>query len=120
MIRSKHAAYESAAKQKLATIGQQQTAFKTLLGKRRYGTIAELKAATSGGSPLLTDNDTTVNGWGFMDQQDPNTAAFSVAAQPSLDVGLDYSFYLAEDQVLRRCPFRKGTRSKTTCTPIGQ
>src|SRR5882762_10711897 len=68
LIASRRAGYESTAKQKLAAIGQQQTAFKTLIGKRRYGSIAELQAATAGGSPLLTANDTTVTGWTFSDE----------------------------------------------------
>ena len=57
---SKRAAREQTAKGKLAAIGAQETSFKTLLGKRRYGTLSELQGTTAGGSPLLTGADTSV------------------------------------------------------------
>src|SRR5690242_8441995 len=54
LIASRRAGYESTAKQKLAAVGQQQTAFKTLLRKGRYGSISELQGTIAGGSPLIT------------------------------------------------------------------
>src|SRR6267142_6031011 len=63
LIASKRAGYEATAKQKLAAIEQQQTAFKTLVGKRRYGTISELQNTVAGGTALVTSADITVSGW---------------------------------------------------------
>ena len=40
---SKRAAREKTAKGKLAAIGAQETSFKTLLGKRRYGTLSDFR-----------------------------------------------------------------------------
>src|SRR5712691_7180259 len=68
LIASKRAGYEATAKQKLAAIGQQQTAFKTLVGKRRYGTISELQNTIAGGTALITSADITVSGWTFSDE----------------------------------------------------
>src|ERR1043165_1139602 len=82
-IASRRAGYENTAKQKLAAIGQQQTAFKTLLGKRRYGSIAELQAATAGGSALLTTSDTTVTGWTFSDEGAASSTTFGAKVVPA-------------------------------------
>src|SRR6267154_2502932 len=68
IIASRRAAYENTAKQKLAAVGQQQTAFRTLLRKGRYSTIAELQTMIAGGSALLTGADVTVTGWTFSDE----------------------------------------------------
>ena len=103
LIASRRAGYESAAKQKLAAIGQQQTAFKTLLGKRRYGTITELQATSTGGSPLLTTNDTTVTGWTFSDEGAPSTTSFGAKVIPATGNPATYSYFISEDQTLRRC-----------------
>jgi prepilin-type N-terminal cleavage/methylation domain-containing protein len=119
LIASRRAGYENTAKQKLAAIAQQQTAFKTLLGKRRYGTIAELKAAIAGGSPLLTDNDTTVTGWTFTDQGAASVTAFGAKVVPATGNPATYSFYISEDQTLRRCA-RTGPWTKVACTPTDQ
>ena len=54
LISSRRAAREQTAKGKLAAIGAQETSFKTLLGKRRYGALSELQGTTAGGSPLDT------------------------------------------------------------------
>ncbi len=119
LIASRRAGYESTAKQKLAAIGQQQTAFKTLLGKRRYGSISELQAATAGGSPLLTANDTTVTGWTFSDEGTASTTAFGAKVIPATGNPATYSFYISEDQTLRRCA-GTGPWTKAACTPSDQ
>lgn len=103
LIASRRAGFESAAKQKLAAIGQQQTSFKTLVGKRRYGTIAELQATVAGGSPLLTTNDITVTGWTFSDEGAPSTTAFGAKVVPATGNPATYSYFISEDQTLRRC-----------------
>lgn len=112
MIASRRAGYESTAKQKLAAIGQQQTAFKTLLGKRRYGTIAELQGTIAGGTPLIGTDDLTVNGWTFSDEGSSSTTAFGAKVIPAADNPSQYSFYISEDQILRRCG-RTGPWSKS-------
>ncbi|MFN2405308.1 MAG: GspE/PulE family protein [Pyrinomonadaceae bacterium] len=118
-IASRRAGYENTAKQKLAAIGQQQTAFKTLLGKRRFGTIAELQAATAGGSPLLTTNDTTVTGWTFSDEGAASSTTFGAKVVPAQGNPATYSFYLSEDQTLRRCAL-SGPWTKAACTAVDQ
>ena len=119
MIASRRAGFENTAKQKLATIGQQQTAFKTLLGKRRYGTIAELQAATAGGSALLTTSDTTVTGWTFSDEGAASATAFGAKVVPATGNPATYSFYISEDQTLRRCA-QTGPWTKAACTATDQ
>lgn len=119
LIASRRAGYESTAKQKLAAIGQQQTAFKTLLGKRRYGSISELQAATAGGSPLLTANDTTVNGWTFSDEGTASATVFGAKVIPATGNPATYSFHISEDQTLRRCAL-SGPWTKAACTPSDQ
>jgi len=118
-IASRRAGYENTAKQKLAAIGQQQTAFKTLLGKRRYGSIAELQAATAGGSPLLTTSDTTVTGWTFSDEGAASATSFSAKVVPAQGNPATYSFYISEDQTLRRCALT-GPWTKAACTAVDQ
>ncbi len=118
-IASRRAGYENTAKQKLAAIGQQQTAFKTLLGKRRYGTIAELQAATAGGSTLLTANDTTVTGWTFSDEGAASSTTFGAKVVPTQGNPATYSFYISEDQTLRRCALT-GPWTKAACTAVDQ
>ena len=118
-IASRRAGYENAAKQKLAAIGQQETAFKTLLGKRRYGTIAELQAATAGGSPLLTPSDTTVSGWTFSDEGAPTSTSFGAKIVPAQGNPATYSFFVSEDQTLRRCALT-GPWTKAACTAVDQ
>src|SRR5712664_1622321 len=73
IIASRRAGYENTAKQKLAAVGQQQTAFRTLLRKGRYSTITELQTTISGGSALLTSADVTVSGWAFSDEGSSTT-----------------------------------------------
>lgn len=119
LIASRRAAYENTAKQKLAAIAQQQTAFKTLLGKRRYGSIAELQATTAGGSPLLTANDTTVTGWTFSNEGVPSATAFGAKVVPATGNPATYSFYISEDQTLRRCALA-GPWTKAACTATDQ
>jgi prepilin-type N-terminal cleavage/methylation domain-containing protein len=118
-IASRRAGYENTAKQKLAAIGQQQTAFKTLLGKRRYGTIAELQAATAGGSPLLTASDITVSGWTFSDEGAASSTTFGAKVVPAQGNPATYSFYISEDQTLRRCALT-GPWTKAACTTVDQ
>ena len=118
-IASRRAGYENTAKQKLAAIGQQQTAFKTLLGKRRYGTIAELQAATTGGSPLLTTRDITVTGWTFSDEGAASSTTFGAKVIPAQGNPATYSFYISEDQTLRRCAL-SGPWTKAACTAVDQ
>ncbi len=118
-IASRRAGYENTAKQKLAAIGQQQTAFKTLLGKRRYGTIAELQAASAGGSPLLTTSDTTVNGWIFSDEGAASSTSFGAKVVPAQGNPATYSFFISEDQTLRRCALT-GPWTKAACTAVDQ
>lgn len=119
LIASRRAAYENTAKQKLAAIAQQQTAFKTLLGKRRYGSIAELQATTAGGSPLLTPNDTSVTGWSFSDEGAASATAFGAKVVPANGNPATYSFYISEDQTLRRCAL-VGPWTKAACTATDQ
>lgn len=119
LIASRRAGYEATAKQKLAAIGQQETAFKTLLGKRRYGTIAELQAATAGGSPLLTTSDTTVTGWTFSNEGAATATTFGAKVIPATGNPATYSFYISEDQTLRRCALT-GPWTKATCTATDQ
>jgi type IV pilus assembly protein PilE len=114
IIASRRAGYENTAKQKLAAIGQQQTAFKTLVGKRRYGSIAELQATNAGGSPLLTAADVSVTGWTFSDEGSSSTTTFGAKVVPTSDNPASYSFYISEDQTLRRCA-RSGPWTKTDC-----
>jgi len=118
-IASRRAGYENTAKQKLAAVGQQQTAFKTLLGKRRYGTIAELQAATAGGSPLLTTSDTTVSGWTFSDEGAASSTSFGAKVIPAQGNPATYSFFISEDQTLRRCALT-GPWTKAACTAVDQ
>jgi len=118
-IASRRAGYENTAKQKLAAIGQQQTAFKTLLGKRRYGTIAELQAATAGGSKLLTTSDITVNGWTFSDEGAASSTSFGAKVVPAQGNPATYSFFISEDQTLRRCALT-GPWTKAACTAVDQ
>ena len=116
---SKRAAREQTAKGKLAAIGAQQTSFKTLLGKRRYGALSELQATTAGGSPLLTAADTSVPEWTFSDVGGAATTTFGVKVEPTSGNPADYSFAIFEDQVVRRCA-RGGPWSKTDCTQISE
>lgn len=116
LIASRRAGYESTAKQKLAAIGQQQTAFRTLLRKGRYSTIAELQTTIAGGSALLTSSDVTVTGWTFSDEGSSATATFGEKVVPTSDNPAAYSFYISEDQTLRRCA-RTGPWTKTDCPP---
>ncbi len=122
LIASRRAAYEATAKQKLAAMGQQETAFKTLLGKRRYGTMAELQAATAGGSPLLTASDSTVTGWTFSDHGAGSCGipaqCFGFKVVPAAGNPANYSFFIAEDQTVRRCPLA-GPWTKS-CNPTDQ
>jgi type II secretory pathway pseudopilin PulG len=115
IIASRRAAYENTAKQKLAAIGQQQTAFRTLLRKGRYSTIAELQTTIAGGSALLTGADVTVTGWTFSDEGSNTTTTFGEKVVPAGDNPAAYSFYISEDQTLRRCA-RTGPWTKTDCT----
>jgi type IV pilus assembly protein PilE len=115
LIASRRAGYESTAKQKLAAVGQQQTAFKTLLRKGRYGTIAELQATTAGGSQLITTADVTVTGWTFSDEGSNTATAFGAKAVPTSNNPAQYSFYISEDQTLRRCA-RGGPWTKVDCS----
>jgi type II secretory pathway pseudopilin PulG len=119
LIASRRAGYEASAKEKLSAIGQQQTAFKTLVGKKRYGTIAELQATNSGGSPLLTANDVTVTGWTLSDEGTPSATTFGAKAVPSSDNTANYSYYYSEDQTLRRCALA-GPWTKAACTATQQ
>ena len=114
LIASRRAGYENTAKQKLAAIGQQQTSFKTLLRKGRYGTISELQTTSAGGSALLTTADLTVNGWTFSDEGSSTATTFGAKVVPTADNPAQYSFYLSEDQALRRCG-RSGPWTKTDC-----
>jgi prepilin-type N-terminal cleavage/methylation domain-containing protein len=116
---SKRAAREQTAKGKLAAIGAQQTSFKTLLGKRRYGALSELQAATAGGSPLLTAADTSVPDWTFSDVGTATTTTFGVKVEPTSGNPANYSFAIFEDQVLRRCA-RGGPWSKADCTQVNE
>jgi prepilin-type N-terminal cleavage/methylation domain-containing protein len=118
-IASRRAGYENTAKQKLAAIGQQQTAFKTLLGKRRYGTIAELQSATAGGSPLLTASDTNVTGWTFSDEGAASSTNFGAKVVPATGNPVTYSYFISEDQTLRRCALA-GPWTKAACTAVDQ
>ncbi|HJP92901.1 MAG TPA: ATPase, T2SS/T4P/T4SS family [Pyrinomonadaceae bacterium] len=118
-IASRRAGYENTAKQKLAAIGQQQTAFKTLIGKRRYGSIAELQAANAGGSALLTTSDTIVTGWTFSDEGAASATTFGAKVLPGPGNPANYSFYISEDQTLRRCALT-GPWTKAACTPVDQ
>ena len=115
LIASRRAGYESTAKQKLAAVGQQQTAFKTLLRKGRYGSISELQATTAGGTPLLTIADVTVSGWSFSDEGSSTSTTFGAKVVPTTDNPAQYSFYISEDQSLRRCA-RGGPWTKTDCS----
>jgi prepilin-type N-terminal cleavage/methylation domain-containing protein len=116
LIASRRAGYENTAKQKLAAIGQQQTAFRTLLRKGRYSTIAELQTTIAGGSALLTSSDVTVTGWMFSDEGSSTTTTFGEKVVPTSDNPAAYSFYISEDQTLRRCA-RTGPWTKTDCPP---
>ena len=118
-IASRRAGYENTAKQKLAAIAQQQTAFKTLLGKRRYGSISELQTATAGGSPLLTTTDTNVTGWTFSDEGAATATSFGAKVVPAQGNLATYSFYISEDQTLRRCALT-GPWTKAACTTVDQ
>jgi type II secretory pathway pseudopilin PulG len=118
-IASRRAGYENTAKQKLAAVAQQQTAFKTLLGKRRYGTIAELQGATAGGSPLLTASDINVSGWTFSDEGVASPTTFGAKVVPAQGNPATYSFYISEDQTLRRCALT-GPWTKAACTTVDQ
>jgi type IV pilus assembly protein PilE len=115
LIAARRAGYESTAKQKLAAVGQQQTAFKTLLRKGRYATIAELQSTYAGGSPLLTTADVTVNGWTFSDEGSNTATTFGAKTVPASGNPAQYSFYISEDQVLRRCSLT-GPWTKTDCS----
>jgi type II secretory pathway pseudopilin PulG len=114
ILASRRAGYESTAKQKLGAIGQQQTAFKTLIGKRRYGTITELQNTSAGGTTLLTAGDLIATGWTFSDEGTNSATAFGAKVVPTADNPSTYSFYISEDQILRRCA-RTGPWDKT-CT----
>lgn len=116
IIASRRAGYENTAKQKLAAIGQQQTAFRTLLRKGRYSTIAELQTTIAGGSALLTAADVTVTGWTFSDEGSSTSTTFGEKVVPTSDNPAAYSFYISEDQTLRRCT-RTGPWTKTDCPP---
>jgi len=116
---SKRAAREQTAKGKLAAIGAQETSFKTLLGKRRYGTLSELQGTTAGGSPLLTGADTSVPEWTFADVGAATSTTFGVKVEPASSNTADYSFAIFEDQVVRRCA-PSGPWSKTDCTQINE
>ena len=118
LIASRRAGYENTAKQKLAAIGQQQTAFKTLLRKGRYGSISELQTTNAGGTTLLTEADVTVNGWTFSDEGSSTATIFGAKIVPTADNPAQYSFFISEDQALRRCA-RSGPWTKTNC-PIQQ
>jgi prepilin-type N-terminal cleavage/methylation domain-containing protein len=115
IIASRRAGYENTAKQKLAAIGQQQTAFRTLLRKGRYSTIAELQTTIAGGSALLTGADVTVTGWTFSDEGSNTATTFGEKVVPAGDNPAANSFYISEDQTLRRCA-RTGPWTKTDCT----
>jgi prepilin-type N-terminal cleavage/methylation domain-containing protein len=116
---SKRAAREQTAKGKLAAIGAQETSFKTLLGKRRYGALSELQAATAGGSPLLTAADTSVPEWTFSDVGADTTTTFGVKVEPASGNPASYSFAIFEDQVVRRCALG-GPWSKSDCTQVNE
>jgi prepilin-type N-terminal cleavage/methylation domain-containing protein len=115
IIASRRAGYENTAKQKLAAIGQQQTAFRTLLRKGRYSTITELQTTIAGGSALITAADVSVTGWTFSDEGSNTTTTFGEKVVPTSDNPAAYSFYISEDQTLRRCA-RTGPWTKTNCT----
>ena len=91
----------------------------SLLGKRRYGTIAELQAASAGGSSLLTTSDTTVTGWAFSDEGAPSSTSFGAKIIPAQGNPATYTFYISEDQTLRRCALT-GPWTKTACTAVDQ
>src|SRR5881394_2430567 len=115
LIASRRAGYEITAKQKLAAIGQQQTSFKTLLRKGRYATIAELQSTSAGASTLLTAADVTVTGWTFSDEGSNTTTTFGAKVVPATGNPAQYSFYISEDQVLRRCALT-GPWTKVDCS----
>ena len=115
LIASRRAAYEKTAQQKLAAVGQQQSAFKTLVGKRHYGSISELQNTIAGGTPLLSSGDITVTGWTFSDEGSSTATTFGAKVVPTNDNPATYSFYISEDQILRRCA-RTGPWTKTDCT----
>jgi prepilin-type N-terminal cleavage/methylation domain-containing protein len=114
LIASRRAAYEKTAQQKLAAIGQQQSAFKTLVGKRRYGSISELQNTIAGGTPLLSGGDITVTSWTFSDEGSSSATTFGAKVVPTSDNPTQYSFYISEDQILRRCA-RTGPWTKVDC-----
>jgi len=119
LVASKRAAREQTAKGKLAAIGAQETSFRTLLGKHRYGALSELQATSAGGSPLLTAADTSVPEWTFSDVGAATTTTFGVKVEPASGNPAGYSFVIFEDQAVRRCA-RSGPWSKTDCAQINE
>jgi type II secretory pathway pseudopilin PulG len=123
MISSKQAAYENTTIQKLAAIGQQETTYKTVLGKGRYAEMEELRDATINGQPLLGPDESFITGWCILEDDAPTSTTFTIYARPfyqnpGYDT-IDYAYCISEDQVVRRCA-RWGPYSKTACTPISQ
>ena len=119
MIANRRAAVEGTVKLKLVGAAQQERTYKSLLKKNSYGTLAQLQAATAGGTQLVTTSDITAAGWTFSEVAGSITATtFGLKAVPAADNSADYSFAIFEDHELRRCP-KEGPWTRT-CQRIQQ
>jgi type II secretory pathway pseudopilin PulG len=104
---SKKAVSERLGTARLASAGAAQSTFRAALGKRRYGTLAELRSANLSGAPLLQDavdasgNTVPNSGWYLTPLEAPTATTFGIALK-STDSSATRSYCIFEDQTMRR------------------
>lgn len=104
---SKKAAHEKLGTARLASAGAAEATFRAALGKRRYGTLSELRSANLSGAPLLTDavgangNTAASGGWYLTQLEAPSTITFGIALK-STDSTVTRTYCIFEDQTVRR------------------
>ncbi len=132
LVPQKRAANEQLIKAKLSEIAEVQMQYRVTLGRRRFGTLAELRAAQSGSGPLLSPttapvdesgNPVAVSEWIIREPANaPGGAAllsaFAVEAVPATGNPSPNSYCVFEDAVVRRGTAASGCTR--TSPPVGQ
>lgn len=102
---------------KLTNVAELQMQYRVALGHRRYGTLAELRAAQTGSGPLMaptlapvdgSGNPVATGGWIIREPSAPTTAtlqsSFSIEAVPATGVTATNRYCIFEDGAVRRAP----------------
>lgn len=102
---------------KLTQVAELQIQYRVALGHRRYGTLAELRAAQTGSGPLMgptlapvdgSGNPVAAGGWLIREPSAPSIAtlqsSFSIEAVPATGVTATNRYCIFEDGAVRRAP----------------